>query len=76
MTDRAAGAVPYLRAFARVLGAHYHLRAAQADPEGPRARLARVFIGRILPEHTALLTRARHGADALYALSPEDLEVA
>jgi acyl-CoA dehydrogenase len=76
MTDRAAGAVPYLRAFARVLGAHYHLRAAQADPDGPRARLARVFIGRILPEHTALLARARHGAAALYALSPEDLEVA
>ncbi len=76
MTDRFAGAVPYLRAFARILGAHYHLRAAQADPEGPRARLAQVFIRRILPEHAALLVRAREGAGALYALSADDLEVA
>ncbi len=76
MNDRFAGAVPYLRAFARVLGAHYHLRAAQAAPEGPRARLAHVFIRRILPEHTALLARARDGAEPLYALSPDELEVA
>jgi acyl-CoA dehydrogenase len=76
MGDRFAGAVPYLRAFARVLGAHYHLRAAQADADGPRARLAHVFIRRILPEHAALLARARDGAAPLYALSPEELEVA
>jgi acyl-CoA dehydrogenase len=76
MGDRFAGAVPYLRAFARVLGAHYHLRAAQAAPGGPRARLAHVFIRRILPEHTALLARARDGAEPLYALSPDELEVA
>ncbi len=31
MNDRFAGAVPYLRAFARVLGSHYHLRAAMAE---------------------------------------------
>jgi alkylation response protein AidB-like acyl-CoA dehydrogenase len=76
MTDRAAGAVPYLRAFARVLGAHFHLRAAQAEPDGAHARLARVFIGRILPEHTGLLARVRDGAGSLFALSPEELEVA
>ena len=76
MTDRFAGAAPYLRAFARVLGGHYHLRAATAAPDGPRARLARVFIGRILPEHAALLARARNGAASLYALAAEDLEVA
>ena len=73
MTDRGAGATSYLRAFARVLGAHFHLRAALADPDGPRARLARVFITRILPEHEALIQRARAGAEALYALSAEDL---
>ncbi|WP_209424396.1 acyl-CoA dehydrogenase [Pararhodobacter sp. SW119] len=76
MTDRFAGAVPYLRAFARVLGAHYHLCAAQVDPDGPRARLARVFIRRLLPEHAALLVRAKEGAAALYALSAEELEAA
>ncbi|MGB3556808.1 MAG: acyl-CoA dehydrogenase, partial [Jannaschia sp.] len=44
--DRFAGAVPYLDAFARILGAHYHLRAAAAD-EG-RAPLARFALGRML----------------------------
>ncbi|PVH30556.1 acyl-CoA dehydrogenase [Pararhodobacter oceanensis] len=73
---RNAGAVPYLRAFARVLGAHYHLKAAIADPQGARARLAKVFIDRILPEHSSLLVQARAGAEQLYALSPEDLESA
>ena len=72
MADRAAGAAPYLRAFARVLGAHYHLRAARADT-GARRALARVFITRILPEHIGLLAQARAGAAALYALSDEDL---
>ena len=37
MDDRFAGAVPYLRAFARVLGAHYHLRAAAGRGIGGRA---------------------------------------
>ncbi len=74
--DRNAGAVAYLRAFARVLGAHYHLKAALTDPAGPRARLARVFIDRLLPEHESLLVQLRAGAAALYALTAEDLESA
>jgi len=73
---RNAGAVAYLRAFARVLGAHYHLMAAIAEPEGARARLAKVFIDRILPEHSSLLVQARAGAEQLYALSVDDLESA
>jgi len=73
MTDRAAGATAYLRAFARVLGGYVHLRAAMADPDGPRARLARVFVARLLPEHESLVARARAGAAGLYALSAEDL---
>jgi acyl-CoA dehydrogenase len=73
MNDRFAGAVPFLRAFARVLGAHYHLRAALAAPDSPRAALARVFIRRILPEHVGLLMQAREGAAGLYALSADDL---
>ena len=76
MNDRFAGAVPYLRACARVLGGHYHLRAALADPQGPRARLAWVFVRRVLPEHAGLLAQAREGAEGLYALSPEELDVA
>ncbi|MFT7592864.1 MAG: acyl-CoA dehydrogenase, partial [Paracoccaceae bacterium] len=55
MNDRFAGAVPYLRAFARVLGAHYHLAAALADKGGAREKLARFYITRLLPEHTGLL---------------------
>ncbi|MCE8009208.1 acyl-CoA dehydrogenase [Aestuariivita sp.] len=73
VTDRLAGAVPYLRAFARVLGGHYHLSAAMAEADGPRAALARFYITRLLPEHTALLTHAQGGSDDLYALSLDDL---
>jgi acyl-CoA dehydrogenase len=70
--DRFAGAQPYLRAFARVLGAHYHLRAARADAAG-RSALAKVFISRILPEHIGLLAQMRAGAAGLYALSDQEL---
>ena len=73
VTDRFAGAVPYLRAFARVLGGHFHLAAAMADPTGPRAALARFYITRLLPEHAALLTHAQSGSADLYALSLDDL---
>jgi acyl-CoA dehydrogenase len=74
MNDRFAGAVPFLRAFARVLGGHFHLKAALAEGgEGPRSALARFFIKRMLPEHAAALAHAREGAEGLYALSPDDL---
>ena len=63
MQDRFAGAVPFARAFARVLGAHYHLRAATAAGEGSaRARLAALYVTRMLPEHLACLAEARAGA--------------
>ena len=71
MNDRFAGAVPYLRAFALVLGAGLHLKAALADPA--RAALARVMIRRLLPDHAALIARSRDGAGDLYALSSEVL---
>jgi len=72
MEDRFAGAAAYLRAFARVLGGHYHLRAACAGGSAQKA-LARVFVSRILPEHAGLIAQARAGAAALYALSDDDL---
>ncbi|GAA6191767.1 acyl-CoA dehydrogenase [Phaeobacter sp. NW0010-22] len=73
MNARFAGAVPYLRAFARVLGGHYHLVAALADPDGPREKLARFYINALLPEHAGLLAQSQNGAGDLYALNLEEL---
>ena len=74
MTTRFAGSVPFLRAFARVLGAHFHLRAAQAEGgEGPRVKLARFYINRLLPEHATLLAQAMAGAEDLYAMTDTEL---
>jgi len=74
LNERFAGAVPYLRAFARVLGAHYHLKSAMAEGgKGPRSHLARFYINRLLPEHAALLIHAKAGAEGLYAISVDDL---
>jgi len=72
--ERFAGAVPFLRAWARVLGGYAHLLAAKAEGgTGRRTALARVFITRLLPEHVSLLAQARAGAKGLYALSDDDL---
>ncbi|MEO9684824.1 MAG: acyl-CoA dehydrogenase [Tateyamaria sp.] len=73
LQQRFAGAVPYLRAFARVLGGYVHLRAAMADVGGAREKLARFYIQRLLPEHVGLLKQAQVGADDLYALSVDEL---
>ncbi|WP_109467680.1 acyl-CoA dehydrogenase [Albibacillus kandeliae] len=73
MNDRFAGAVPYLNAFARVLGGHFHLSAALAEPGGAREALARFYITRLLPEHVGLLAHAEAGAKGLYGLSLDDL---
>ncbi|MEM6388515.1 MAG: acyl-CoA dehydrogenase [Pseudomonadota bacterium] len=71
MNDRAAGAMPFLMALARVLGAHYHVRAATADPA--RSKLARIYLSRALPQAHADMAAATIGASDLYDLSPEDL---
>ncbi len=74
VNERFAGSVPFQAGFSRVLGAHYHLKAACAeDGDGPRSKLARFYINRLLPEHEALLKHATCGAADLYALSTEDL---
>jgi alkylation response protein AidB-like acyl-CoA dehydrogenase len=74
LNDRFAGSVAYLRAFARVLGGHYHLKAAMAaGGSGPRTALARFYLKRLLPEHASLLAQVREGAAGLYDLSPDDL---
>ena len=70
--DRFGGAVPYQMGFARVLGALYHLRAAQAGGAA-RGALARFYIARLLPEAHGLFAQARAGAAELYALSADEL---
>jgi len=72
MTDRFAGSVPYLRAFARVLGGHAHLAAAMAGDTG-RLRLATLYIKRLLPEHASLLAHVREGGADLMAITVDDL---
>ncbi|WP_296422627.1 acyl-CoA dehydrogenase [Yoonia sp.] len=72
LTNRFAGAVPYLRAFARVLGGHAHLKSAMAG--GPaRVKLATFYIKRLLPEHAGLLAHVREGADDLMAITAAEL---
>ena len=73
MQDRFAGAVPYLRAFARVLGGYAHLAAALGEPGGAREKLARFYIMRLLPEHASLLVQAQAGAAGLFAPTLEEL---
>ncbi len=71
LNDRFAGAVPFLRAFARVLGGRAHLVAALADPG--REALARIMIRRLLPELGGLLAQAKEGAAGLYEVGVEEL---
>jgi hypothetical protein len=71
-SDRGAGAVPYLRAFARTLGARAHLQAALAGDDA-RRRLAAFYVRRLLPEQAGLLAQARDGADAVTGVMPAHL---
>ncbi|GAA5077950.1 acyl-CoA dehydrogenase family protein [Roseibacterium beibuensis] len=73
LNDRFAGAVAYQHAFALTLGGLYHLRAALAEGEGPRTRLAQSFMARQMAAVPGLLAEAGLGAADLYALSAEDL---
>ena len=74
LNNRFAGAVPYQAGFARVLGGYYHLKAAlAANGKGGRAKLARFYITRLLPEHASLLEQAMQGASGLYSMSLEEL---
>jgi len=74
MAARGAVAVAYLRAFARVLGAHYHLASAMAEENaGPRTGLAQFYILRLLPQHAGLAAEVRMGGEGLDALSNEEL---
>jgi acyl-CoA dehydrogenase len=67
MADRYAGAAPYLRAFALVLGGHYLLRGALV--EAGRWPLAEFHLRQVLAEVGGLLAQAREGVAALDALA-------
>ena len=69
--DRAGAAVAYQRAFAQLLGAHFHLQAARADPT--RLPLAHFAITRLLPRHAAWAAEARQGSTGLFDLAPDAL---
>ncbi|MEO0939002.1 MAG: acyl-CoA dehydrogenase [Pseudomonadota bacterium] len=69
---RFSGAVPYLRAFARVLGAQIHLTSAVAGKGTAREKIARFYVTRLLPEHASLLAQAQAGDADLYSLTPEE----
>lgn len=71
--DRAAGATPFLRAWALTLGGHYLLKGVAADPSPERVALARFYLGQILPQMHAEAQAATAGADPLYALDAERL---
>ncbi|AUM74756.1 acyl-CoA dehydrogenase [Paracoccus jeotgali] len=75
MNDRNAGAVPYLSAFARVLGAYHHLRAAAAGNEDDK-RLAWIYVDRVLPRYRAELIEVEAGFDDLQAISDSALGLA
>ncbi len=72
LDDRFAGASAYLHAFARVLGANYHLKALIAENgNGPRAILARYFITRLLPQVQSSLAEAQAGSAGVFAMDVE-----
>lgn len=68
MPSRFAGAVAFLSAYSRVLGGHFHLRAAMAGGASHKA-LARVFMARVLPRYAGDLAEALAGVDDLTAIS-------
>ncbi|MEO1795759.1 MAG: acyl-CoA dehydrogenase [Pseudomonadota bacterium] len=72
MNDRFAGAFPYMMGFARVLGAHYHLKAAMSG-DATRIKLAAFYIERLLPQHLGHFAHAKAGAEGIYALSADEL---
>jgi alkylation response protein AidB-like acyl-CoA dehydrogenase len=74
MNERFAGCVPFLTAFGRVLGGHYHLKAAMAEGgKGTRTKVARFYINRLLPQYAGQLEHARAGASDLFDITNEEL---
>jgi hypothetical protein len=74
INDRFAGAVPFLNAFARVLGGYFHLKSAiQEGSTGVRTKLARFYVFNLMPEYIGLLSQAKQGCEGLYSFSADEL---
>jgi len=74
INNRFAGAVPFLNAFARVLGGYFHLKSAiQEGHVGQRTKLARFYIFNLMPEYMGLLHQAKQGCEDLYSFSANEL---
>jgi alkylation response protein AidB-like acyl-CoA dehydrogenase len=74
INDRFAGAVPFLNAFARVLGGYFHLKSAIKEGHiGQRTKLARFYIFNLMPEYIGLLHQAKQGCEDLYSFSADEL---
>jgi hypothetical protein len=65
--DRFAGAAPYLRAFALLLGGHYLLKGATVSGDARRLALAGFHVRSRMAEVPALCDQAQGGAAQLYA---------
>lgn len=68
----AAGATPYLRMFALVLGGYLLMKQALAAGDRTKMKTARFFAEQFLPQATALQGPVTRGADMLYALDEEE----
>ena len=74
LNERFAGAANYLRAWAVVLGGHYHVRAALVEGgTGPRSDLARFHLATLTRGAGALCAQSTEGAAVLYAYDLEAL---
>ncbi|MDE0304326.1 MAG: acyl-CoA dehydrogenase [Albidovulum sp.] len=76
LDERFAGASSYLRAFAVLLGAKFHLLAALTERQpGSRTALAEFYFGRVLPEIQGLCESSMDGASKLRRITPNILAV-
>ncbi len=74
INDRFAGAVPFLNAFARILGGYFHLKSSiKEGHNGQRTKLARFYIFNLMPEYIGLLRQAKQGCEDLYSFSANEL---
>ena len=74
MNSRFAGSRSFLRAFALLLGADFHLRALAAESgTGRRSALARVYFNRFVPCISSCCNEAEAGDTDLYAIPADEL---
>lgn len=76
LNDRYAGATPYLKAFALVIGGYYHLKGALAESNSnTQIKLARFYLAHVLGEAIHLCKTSTLGSAAIYAITVEELNM-